>query len=116
MSSEQIGLQTDSFTWVIAAVLLAVWAMALPVLVSGFRLKRWQGSATSLLGLAWLGFGVDIVFRFFLLAYESVSFGNMTTRLADRPATVVNEALVVAVVYLTAFVATGGISRLLPKP
>lgn len=98
----------------LAILLLAAWAFAFPLVIG--RPRSWGATAMSLVGLAWLGFGVDIVLRFFVLAYDSVTFGNMTSRLADRPPTLVNQTLVVTLVYLAVFVAVGSISRLAPRP
>ena len=70
----------------------------------------------SLLGLAWAGFGVGIVFRFFMLAYDAAAFSSPSTSLADRPPAVVNLALASAGLFWLCFVAAAVAARLLPVP
>jgi len=51
-----------------------------------------------------IGFGIGIVFRFFLLAYDAEAFASPSTTLANRPPAVVNLALASAGVFWICFV------------
>jgi hypothetical protein len=65
MIIENTSLQTSALTWYLALGLLAFWAFTLPFLV---RVRGgWGQVLMNFLGLAWVGFAVGIVFRFFLL-------------------------------------------------
>ena len=112
MIIEPTGLQTSALTWYLAFGLLAFWALTLPLLV---RIRGgWEQVLMSLLGLAWIGFGVGIVFRFFLLVYDAEAFASPSTRLVDRLPAVVNLALANAGAYWVCFVAAAFATRLLP--
>ena len=114
MIIENTNLQTSALTWYLALGLLAFWALTLPLLVR-IRLG-WEPVLMSLLGLAWVGFGVGIVFRFFMLAYDAAAFSSPSTSLADRPPAVVNLALACAGLFWLCFVAAAVAARLLPVP
>ena len=47
----------------------------------------------SVYGIVWLDFGLDIVLRFSMLAYNAVEWGNGTPRLVAEPVTTVNTTL-----------------------
>ena len=114
MIIEPTGLQTSALTWYLAFGLLLFWAFTLPLLL---RIRGgWEQVLMSLPGLAWIGFGVGIVFRFFLLAYDAEALASPSTRLVDRPPAVVNLALANAGVYWVCFAATALVTRLLPVP
>ncbi len=111
---EYTGLQTSSLTWAIALGLLAVWALSLPLLV---RIRHgWEQLFMSLLGLTWTGFGVGIVWRFFVLAYDAETFSSPSTKLLDREPHVVNLALVTAGVFWLCFLAAALATRTLRTP
>src|ERR1700722_6047496 len=114
MIIENAGIQTSALTWYFALGLLAGWVLTLPLLV---RIRGgWEQVLMSLLGLAWVGFGVGIVFRFFLLAYDAEAFTSTVTRLVDRPPAVVNLALETAGIYWAVFVSAALATSLLPVP
>src|SRR4051794_15757760 len=114
MILENTSLQTSALTWYLALGLLAFWAITLPLLV---RMRGgWEPALMSLLGLAWIGFGVGIVFRFFLLAYDAEAFASPSTTLANRPPAVVNLALSSAGLFWLCFVAAALAARLLRVP
>jgi hypothetical protein len=114
MIIENTSLQTSALTWYLAVGLLVFWALTLPMLV---RVRGgWEQVLMSLLGLAWVGFAVGIVFRFFLLAYDAEAFASPSTSLANRPPAVVNLALASAGLFWMCFVAAAVATRLLPVP
>ena len=114
MIIQNTSLQTSALTWYLALGLLAFWALTLPLLV---RIRgAWEPVLMSLLGLAWIGFGVGIVFRFFLLAYDAEAFASPSTTLANRPPAVVNLALTTAGLFWLCFVAAALAARLLAVP
>ena len=114
MIIENTSLQTSALTWYLAVGLLVLWALTLLFLV---RIRGgWQQVLMSLLGLAWIGFGIGIVFRFFLLAYDAEAFASPSTTLANRPPAVVNLALASAGVFWICFVAAALAARLFPVP
>ena len=96
------GLACTETTWALVTVLVLAW-LAAP-LVALIRRRGWRAMPTSLLGFVWLGLGIDFVVRFALLSIDSVEFGNDTYRLADLPATTVDRALEMVLLYWGAFV------------
>lgn len=96
------GLACTETTWGLVVLLVVAWLAAPSIAL--VRRRGWRAMPTSLLGFVWLGFGVDFVVRFFLLALDSVEFGNDTFRLADLPTSTVDAALVTALLYWGAFV------------
>ena len=56
----------------------------------------------SLFGFVWVGFGVDYISRFAILAYDSVTYGNKSTRLATVAQSDVNQSLVLVVLFWAA--------------
>jgi hypothetical protein len=97
------GLACTSGTWALVAALVVAW-LAAPA-IALVRRGGWRALPTSLLGCVWLGFGIDFVIRFFLLASDSVEFGNDTFRLAELASSTVDFALGMALLYWTALVA-----------
>src|ERR1035441_2619906 len=86
------GLRTDALTWVIMAGMTACWL--LPVrLLPRWRRDRWTALLKSLYGFVWFAFGLDIVLRFSMLAYNAVEWGNGTLRLVAQPVDTVNTTL-----------------------
>jgi hypothetical protein len=111
---EHTGLQASPLTWAIAVGLLLFWALSLPLLL---RIRGgWEQVLMSLGGLAWVGFGVGIVFRFFLLVYDAEAFASPSTKLVKRPPEVVNLALAAAGVYWVCVVAAALATRFFPVP
>ena len=72
------GLACTESGWALATLLVVAW-LAAPA-IALIRRGGWRALPTSLLGFVWLGFGVDFVIRFGLLALDSVEFGNDTFR------------------------------------
>lgn len=91
------GLACSETTWALVALLVVAWLGAPAIAL--VRRRGWRAMPTSLLGFLWLGFGVDFVVRFGLLAVDSVEFGNDTFRLADLAATTVDRALGLTLLY-----------------
>jgi hypothetical protein len=109
-----VGLQTAASTWYLAVGLLALWLLTLPILV---RVRDgWEQLLGSLVGMSWVGFGFGIVLRFFLLAYDAVTFSNPSTRLTERPSEVVDLALLNGGVYWVSFVAAALATHFVPVP
>jgi hypothetical protein len=106
---EDLGLATDASTWALFAVVAGAWMLSLRCI--GQRGDGWLAVPTSLLGLAWLGYGVAVVLRFLLLSYDSITFGDYSERLFSQPASVVNETLVVALLYWVCLVVGHQIAR-----
>jgi len=62
-------------------------------LVPNWRRDGWRALLKSVYGLVWLDFGLDIVLRFAMLAYNAVEWGNGTPRLVAQSVEVVNTTL-----------------------
>jgi len=62
-------------------------------LVPNWKRDGWTALLKSVYGLVWLDFGVDIVLRFGMLAYNAVEWGNGTPRLVAQSVEVVNTTL-----------------------
>ncbi len=86
------GLRTDLNTWLLLAGVTICWLLSL-YLVPGWRREGWTAILKSVFGLVWLDFGLDILLRFSMLAYNSVEWGNGTLRLMAQPVTTVNQTL-----------------------
>jgi hypothetical protein len=86
------GLRTDTLTWVIMAGMTACWMFSLR-LVPNWKRDGWTSLLKSLYGFVWLDFGLDIVLRFSMLAYNAVEWGNGTLRLVAQPVITVNTTL-----------------------
>jgi len=86
------GLRTDFTTWTILALVTLGWLASLR-LVPNWRRDGWTALLKSVYGITWLGFGLDIVLRFSMLAYNAVEWGNGTPRLVALPADVVDITL-----------------------
>jgi len=86
------GLRTDLHTWLIMAGMTACWMVSVR-LVPGWRREGWPSLLKSLYGIVWLDFGLDIVLRFCMLAYNAVEWGNGTPRLVALPLDTVNTTL-----------------------
>ena len=89
---EFAGLRTDTLTWVIMAAMTACWMLSIR-LVPGWKRDGWTALLKSLYGFVWLDFGLDIVLRFSMLAYNAVQWGNGTLRLMAQPVSTVNTTL-----------------------
>ena len=86
------GLRTDVTTWVIMAGLTLCWMISVR-LVPGWRQDGWRSLLKSVFGLVWFSFGLDIVLRFSMLAYNAVAWGNGTPRLVALTSDIVNRTL-----------------------
>lgn len=114
MIVEHTGLQTSALTWYLAIGLLVFWALSLPLLV---RIRAgWEQVFMNLLGLVWMGFGVGIVIRFFVLTYDAEAFASPSTELVNRLPDVVNLALMNAGLYWICIVGAVVAARLVPIP
>jgi len=60
----------------------------------------------SIFGWAWLGFGLSMLLRFFILSWDSVIFGNGSTRLAMLPVETINKTLMLLFSFWMLFSAT----------
>lgn len=86
------GLQTNLLTWLIMAGMTALWMISVR-LVPGWAEEGWRSLVKSLYGFVWLDFGLDIVLRFLMLAYNAVEWGNGSSRLIVLPLETVNLSL-----------------------
>jgi hypothetical protein len=86
------GLQTDWLSWTIMAGLTACWVISVRF-VPGWESEGWPALLKSLYGFVWMGFGLDIVVRFLMLAYNAVEWGDYTVRLITLPVETVNLSL-----------------------
>ncbi|MCX5796858.1 MAG: hypothetical protein NTY77_15290 [Elusimicrobia bacterium] len=93
-----LGLTLDGSSWPLYAAMLGIWLWSLR-LVPDLRKLGWQAVPVSLFGLVWLGFFLDFVMRFPILCWDSFTFGNMTSRLAEAAPEKVNLALILAGLY-----------------
>lgn len=89
---EFAGLRTDSTTWIILAVTTLCWLASLHM-VPGWKRDGWPALLKSVYGIVWLDFGLDIVLRFSMLAYNAVEWGNGTPRLVALSVDIVNTTL-----------------------
>jgi hypothetical protein len=108
------GLACTESGWALATLLVVAW-LAAPA-IALIRRGGWRALPTSLLGFVWLGFGVDFVIRFGLLAVDSVEFGNDTFRLADLDGATVEQALGLVLLYWGCFVLGFGAWGVLRSP
>lgn len=86
------GLQTNLLTWLIMAGMTACWMISVK-LVPGWAREGWPALLKSLYGFVWLAFGVDVLLRFLMLAYNAVEWGNGTSRLVVQTTETVNTTL-----------------------
>lgn len=86
------GLQTDLLTWLIIAGMTACWLMSVR-LAPGWAHEGWPSVLKSIYGFVWLGFGLDVLLRFLMLAYNAVEWGNGTSRLVAQTTDTVNTTL-----------------------
>ncbi len=86
------GLRTDGLSWAIMAGMTACWMLSLR-LVPNWKRDGWTALLQSVYGFVWLDFGLDIVLRFSMLAYNAVEWGNGSLRLVAQPVDTVNLTL-----------------------
>src|SRR5580700_10339472 len=86
------GLQTNLFTWLIMAGMTGWWVISVGF-VPGWEREGWPSVLKSVYGLVWLAFGLDILLRFLMLAYNAVEWGNNTPRLIVQTVDTVNSTL-----------------------
>jgi hypothetical protein len=86
------GLQTNLFTWLIMGAMTGWWIASIGF-APGWSREGWPSLLKSVYGLVWIGFGVDIVLRFLMLAYNAVEWGNNTLRLVAQTTDTVNATL-----------------------
>ena len=90
---EFAGLRTDFTTWIILAVTTLCWLASLR-LVPNWKREGWPAILKSVYGIVWLDFGLDIVLRFSMLAYNAVEWGNGSPRLVALSVDIVNTTLI----------------------
>jgi hypothetical protein len=98
----EFGIATDGYSWILVMGLAVLWGGSL-ILCTYVKGRGWVAVPTSLFGLAWLGFGLNILLRFLILSWDSVLFGNGTFRLADLPIAVINKSLILLWLYWIIF-------------
>jgi hypothetical protein len=111
---EHVGLATTPTTWYLIAALFVLWLLTFPLLIR-FR-EGWTDVVMSLLGLSWLSFGLGIVIRFAILAYDSETFASPSLRLAEIPADTIDLALLTAGLFWVTFTLGAVVTRLVPAP
>ncbi len=74
------------------AGMTACWLVSVR-LVPDWKRDGWRALLRSLYGFVWLDFGLDIVLRFSMLAYNAVEWGNGGLRLIALPVPTVNTTL-----------------------
>jgi len=104
------GLRIDVSTWIVAGAMTVCWMASVRV-VPNFRREGWPALLKSVYGLVWLSFGLDIVLRFFMLAYNAVDWGNGTPRLVALPTDVVNQTLIYCAMFWALVTLGYGLSR-----
>ena len=72
--------------------MIACWLLSVR-LVPGWKREGWPSLLRSLYGLVWIDFGLVMVLRFAMLAYNAVEWGNGTLRLVAIPADTIDSAL-----------------------
>jgi hypothetical protein len=112
--NEPVGLATTATTWYWLGGVSILWLLSLPLLVHSWR--QLTGVVISLLGLAWIAFGVGIVVRFALLSYDAELFASPSLRLFELPAESVDFALMTAGVFWLTFTLGAVITHALPPP
>ena len=98
----EFGIATDVYSWLIVLMLVVLWVASLLICTS-IRAKGWVAVPTSLFGLAWLGFGLNMLLRFLILSWDSVLFGNGTFRLADLPIDIINKSVILLCLFWLVF-------------
>jgi hypothetical protein len=112
--NEPLGLATTATTWYWLAGVSILWVLSLPLLVPTWR--QLTGIVMSLLGLAWIAFGVGIVTRFALLSYDAQMFSSPSLRLYELPSLSVDFALMTAGLFWLSFTIGAVIVQALPAP
>ena len=110
MLSSDLGLSADSFTWFLYLGLVALWIGSLRS-ASDWKHLGWRSIPMSLFGWLWVGFGISFVTRFPLLAWDSFTFGNLTSRLADASSDQVDLALLLLGLYFVCLIAAYRLGR-----
>lgn len=87
------GLQTNFLTWLVLTGLTVCWVMSVRLLPE-WESEGWPSLLKSVYGFVWMGFGLDILLRFSMLAYNAVEWGNYTLRLITLPVETVNLSLI----------------------
>ncbi len=90
---EFAGLRTDLTTWIVFAATVLCWLGSLH-LIPNWRRNGWPAILQSVYGIVWLDFGLDILLRFAMLAYNAVEWGNGTPRLVALSPDIVNTTLI----------------------
>ena len=98
---DSLGIPCDGLTWLLAAVAVLLWVISVRLCFRSGR-TGWHAILLSLFGFTWVAFGVDYIARFAVIAVDSVTYGNKTTRLASVTQSDVNKALVLVVVFWAA--------------
>jgi hypothetical protein len=112
--NEPVGLATTATTWYLLAGLAAFWLLTFPLLVRSWR--QATDIVISLLGLAWLAFGVGILLRFVLLSYNAETFASPSLHLSELPSEAVDLALMTAGLFWLTFTIGALMILALPVP
>ncbi len=91
------GISYDAWTPALGLALTAVWLLSLRVLPGAG--SNWRAVPTTLFGWSWIGFGLAFVARFWVLSIDAVTYGDLSERLIALPASIINEALMLACLY-----------------
>ena len=59
-------MKIDAGSWALYALVALLW-LASAALIDGRRESGWTAIPRSLFGFIWVGFGLDVVFRFLVL-------------------------------------------------
>jgi hypothetical protein len=95
--SSGLGLAYGRFTLALALGLTGLWLLSL--LLFYRRDRGWRAIPLSLLGWSWIGFGLAFVARFWVLSIDAVNFGDMSERLVAMPPGVIDQALLLSLLY-----------------
>jgi hypothetical protein len=109
--SSGLGLAHGPFTLVLALGLTGLWLLSLVLLYR--RDRGWRAIPLSLLGWSWIGFGLAFIARFWVLSIDAVNFGDMSERLVVMPPGVIDQALLLSLLYWGSVLVA---YRLVPAP
>jgi hypothetical protein len=99
--ADSLGIPCDAVTWFLALAAALLWIISVRLCFRSGR-AGWQAIPLSLFGFAWAGFGISYIARFVVLAIDSVTYGNKSTRLVTVTQSSVNQALMLVVLFWAA--------------
>lgn len=95
------GIAWDAWTPALGVSLTVLWAVSLRLCRSGEH-RGWRHYPKSLLFWAWFGFGLAFVVRFWVVSFDSVTYGDLSGRLAGLSPDTINDALVATILFWVA--------------